>query len=108
MSMPRLDTLTASEILAIAPSQPERVFSGDPDSLRQEFAALAKCWHPDRNGSGEAGEVLRRVVDLYDAARQKLAAGEWAAPGVIRIDAVDGRSFDLTVRRRHAFELGEM
>jgi hypothetical protein len=106
--MPALDTLTASQILAIAPTEPERLFSGNPDRLRQEFAVLAKCWHPDRNGAGEAGDVLQRVVALYDAARQKLAAGEWSAPGVLRIAPVAGTPFDLKIRRRHAFELGEM
>jgi hypothetical protein len=105
--MPALDTLTASQILAIAPAEPERLFSGDPDRLRQEFAVLAKCWHPDRNGAADAREVLQRVVALYDAAQQKLAAGEWSSD-VLRIDTVAGTSFDLKIRRRHAFELGEM
>jgi hypothetical protein len=106
--MPALDTLTASQILAIAPDEPERLFSGDAESLRKEFAALAKCWHPDRNGAGEARDVMQRVASLYDAARQKLAAGAWSAPGVLRIDTAAGASFDLKIRRRHAFELGEM
>ena len=106
--MPALDTLTASQILAIAPTEPERLFSGDPDRLRQEFAVLAKCWHPDRNGAGEARDVLQRVMALYDTARQRLAAGEWSSAGVLRIAAVVGRPFDLKVRRQHAFELGEM
>jgi hypothetical protein len=106
--MPALDTITASQILAIAPAEPERLFSGDPGSLRQEFAVLVKCWHPDLNAAGEARDVLQRVVTLYDAARQKLAAGEWSPPGVLRIAPVAGTSFDLKIRRRHAFELGEM
>jgi hypothetical protein len=106
--MPPLDALTASQILAIAPGEPERLFSGDPDSLRREFAVLAKCWHPDRNGSGAAAEVLERVVTLYDAARRKLAAGEWSEPGVLRLNTITGRSLVLGVKRRQEFELGEM
>jgi hypothetical protein len=106
--MPPLDALTASQFLAIAPAEPERLFSGAPESLRYEFAVLAKCWHPDRNGSAEAATVLERVVTLYDAARHKLAAGEWSEPGTLRIDTVDGRSFALKVKQRHEFELGEM
>jgi len=106
--MPLLEALTASQILAIAPAEPERLFSGDPASLRREFAVLAKCWHPDCNGSSEAVKVMERVVTLYDAARRKHAAGEWSAPGVIRIDATSGNSFTLQVKRRHEFELGEM
>jgi hypothetical protein len=106
--MPALDTLTASQILAIAPAEPERLFSGDPGSLRREFAALVKCWHPDRNGAGDAHDVMQRVVALYDAARQKLATGEWCPPGVLRIAPLAGKPFDLKVRQRRPFELGEM
>ena len=56
--MSLLETLTASQILAIAPTEPERLFSADPASLRQEFAVLAKCWHPDRSGCSEAAKVM--------------------------------------------------
>jgi hypothetical protein len=103
-----LETLTASQILAIAPSEPERLFSGDPAGLRHEFAILAKRWHPDRNGTSEAARVLERVVVLHAAAQRRLAAGEWSEPGVIRIDTIAGKSFVLKVKRRHEFELGEM
>jgi hypothetical protein len=103
-----LETLTASQILAIAPTEPEHLFSGDPAALRHEFAVLAKRWHPDRNGTSEAAKVLRRVVVLHAAAKRKLAAGEWSQPGVIRIDTIGGKSFLLKVKRRHQFELGEM
>ena len=106
--MPRLDTLTASQILAIPPTEPERLFSADPASLRREFAVLAKCWHPDANRSGEAAKVMQRVVALRDAARRKDASGEWSAPHVIRIDTTTGNAFVLKVKRRHEFELGEM
>ena len=106
--MPPLETLSAPQILAIAPTEPERLFSADPTTLRHEFAVLAKCWHPDRNGSSEAAEVLRRVVALYDAAKRKLATGNWSAPDAIRIDAITGKSFVVKIKRRHEFELGEM
>ena len=106
--MPPLETLTASQILAIAPTEPERLFSADPASLRHEFAVLAKCWHPDRNGASEAAKVLDRLVALHDAAKRKLAAGEWSAPDAIRIDAAYGKSLVLKIKRRHEFELGEM
>jgi hypothetical protein len=106
--MPPVDTLTAAQILAIAPTEPERLFSADPDCLRQEFASLAKIWHPDRNSSSQAQDVLQHVVTLYDAAKRKLAVGEWFAPGVIRIDTVTGKSFVLQIKRRHRFELGLM
>jgi hypothetical protein len=106
--VPPLDALTASQILAIAPAEPERLFSGDVASLRREFTVLAKCWHPDHNRSAEAATVLDRVVALYEAARRKLAAGDWAEPGILRIETIGGRSFVLKVKRRHDFELGEM
>jgi hypothetical protein len=107
-SMPPVDTLTAAQILAIGPTEPERLFSADPDRIRHEFAALAKIWHPDRNGSSQARDVLQHVVALYDAAKRKFAMGEWFARGVIRIDTVTGKSFALKVKRCHEFELGVM
>jgi len=106
--MALLETLTASQILAIAPTEPERLFSGDPASLRYEFAVLAKRWHPDRNGSSDAAKVLERVVVLHDAAKRKLALGKWRPPGVIRIDTTASKSFVLQIKRCHEFELGEM
>jgi hypothetical protein len=106
--MPLLETLTASQILAIPPTEPERLFSGDPASLRHEFVVLVKCWHPDRNGSSEAAKVMERVVTLHDAAKRKHAVGEWSAPDVIRMDTTTGNSLILKVKRRHEFELGEM
>src|SRR5262245_31044798 len=106
--MPLLETLTAAQILAIPPTEPERLFSGEPARLRHEFAVLAKCWHPDCNRSSEAAKVMERVVALRDAARRKHAIGEWSAPGIIRIDTTPRNSFVLKVKRRHEFELGEM
>ena len=106
--MPALDTLTASQILAIAPTEPERLFSGDRVSLRHEFAVLAKHWHPDCNRSNDASRVMARVMALYEAATHKLATNEWCDPGVLRIDTVSGRSFVLKVRQCHDFELGRM
>src|SRR5262245_18067120 len=101
--MSALETLTAAQILAIAPTEPERLFSGDPASLRHEFAVLAKCWHPDRNGSSQAAKVMGRVVALNAAARRKLAVGEWCGPGVIRFDSSPGNAFVLKVERRLEF-----
>jgi hypothetical protein len=103
-----LETLTASQILAIAATEPERLFSGDQAGLRHQFAVLAKRWHPDHNGTSEAAKVLQRVVILHAAAKRKLAAGEWSGRGAILIDTIGGNSFVLKVKRRHQFELGEM
>lgn len=104
-----MEPLSAAEILAIPPGAPERLFSGDPAALRRELTALAKAWHPDRNGgSTEASAVFARVMELHREARRRLAGGTWSAPEAIRVDALDGRSLLLTAKKRHAFELGEM
>ena len=57
---------TAEQILAIPPSEPERLFSADPAARRQEFTALAKRWHPDRAGGSAA--VFDKIVALRRAA----------------------------------------
>jgi hypothetical protein len=108
-AMKPCEILSAADVLAIPPDQPERLFSGDPGAMRGEFIALVKRWHPDRSaGSATAALVFDRVTTLHRAAQCKLAEGRWAAPDSIRIEIAAGGSFLLPVKRRHAFELGEM
>jgi hypothetical protein len=109
VTMSTLEKLTARQILAMPPGEPERLFSGNPDAIRREFVSLVKRWHPDRNaGSVEAAAVFERVVALRQAAECKLAAGAWTPPGTMRIEATTGSSFLLEVKRCRDFELGVM
>src|SRR5437879_2194718 len=100
--------LTAAAILAIPLAAPERLFSGDPAALRAEWHALIARFHPDRHpDEAQATQLLQHINALHAEALHKLAAGAWEIPGLLRLDAVDGRRFELKFRRKGVFELGE-
>ena len=104
-----IETLTAANILAIPPGEPERLFSPGAGALRAEFTALVKRWHPDRNaGSAEAAQVFTRILTLRSAALAKLSGHASPDPSVLKIETRDGRTFEFKAKRRHPFELGEM
>lgn len=98
--------LTAGQILAIDAGEPERLFTGDKDILKGEFRTLAKLWHPDLNKDKKAKEVFARINALHAGAEEKLAAGAWTIPGLLRLTSNDGRAYELRYVKKHPFELG--
>ena len=98
--------LSAEALLAIRPSEPERLFTGDEDTAKQEFRALASLWHPDRcPGAGMTG-VFQHVNRLYDTAVRKLRGGIWQTPGLLVLRATDGATYKIRYRKEREFELG--
>lgn len=101
-------TLTADQILAIPPDQPERLFSeGALDSCKSEFRRLARKWHSDHN-PGAPDTVMTHINALYQRAQEKLAAGLWQTPWLFEFSARDGAKYRIRHLRRHAFELGDL
>lgn len=90
--------LTATEILAIAPDEPERLFAA-PDAVADRYRQLALRWHPDRPG-GDI-QVFEHIAALKRAAEQRVRAGLWQAPGILDLAGRRLRYF-----KRDAFELG--
>ena len=101
-------SLSAEMLLAIPPAEPERVFSGDPETARQEFRTLASIWHPDRCPRPEATKVFQHLSRLYDAALGKLRDGIWQTPGRLWLRATDGAEFHVRYHREREFELGRL
>ena len=99
---------SAAALLAIPPTAPERLFSGDAEQARTEYRALVALWHPDRCAHTEATEVFQHLNRLYAAAVDQLRAGRWQTPGLLRLQANDGTEFRIRYRKEHAFELGRM
>lgn len=95
-------------ILAVPADEPERLFPGDAAAAKQRFRELAAAWHPDRNADARATEVFQHVGVLYKAAAERIAAGTWRTPGLLVLQATDGRTFQMRWRRRRAIEVGEM
>ena len=102
------EKLSASQILAIAGNEPERLFSGDAGALKSEFRTLSKLWHPDVSKNPQAESVFAHIYALYVKAGDKLASGTWSEPGLLRLTGRDGRVRKLRYVKEHAFELGRL
>jgi len=102
------DNLTAAALLAIPADRPERLFAGSAADVKRDYRRLAMQWHPDRNGDPDAHAVFQHVARLHDEAVTKIARGDWAGAGPLRLVAVDGRTYEIGYLRRHPFELGTM
>lgn len=102
-----ISKLTASTILAIPITAPEKLYTGDPDVARQEWQKLSKQWHPDRKGD-KTGKVMAQINALYQMAVSKLNLGIWVNEGTVRITTKSDQIYEIKFRRRHEFELGEM
>ncbi len=100
-----LSALTGLDILNIR--EPERLFTGDMDSLKKEYRHLAVLWHPDRSRLEDADAVFAHIHSLFDLAVAKLGHGEWDIPGHLTVKDTDRKTFRFRYRRRFAFELGE-
>ena len=100
--------LSAEALLAIRPSEPERLFTGDADTAKQEFRALVSRWHPDRGPNAGATAVFQHVNRLYVAAVRKLRGGIWQTPGLLALRATDGATYKIRYRKEHEFELGRL
>lgn len=106
--MNNVTTFSAAALLAIPLSEPERLFTGDEDTAKQEFRALATRWHPDRCPDAETTGVFQHVNRLYDSALRKLRGGVWQAPGLLTLRATDGAAYKIRYRKEHEFELGRL
>ena len=100
--------LSADALLAIRPTEPERLFTGDEAVAHQEFRALASRWHPDRCPDAVVTGVFQHVNRLYDAATRKLRGGIWQTPGLLVLRATDGATYKIRYRKERAFELGRL
>lgn len=89
--------MTAEEILAIPLSQPLFLFKKDKVFRHEQLRALAKIWHPDVSGRGD---VFAHINALYQAVETPV--------NNIRVNAKDGKTYDLHYLRTHPFELGTM
>jgi DnaJ domain len=62
-----------------------------PDEAARAFRALAKRWHPDRNGGPEAAQQMLRINEAYELLKEQLEAAAPPANGAARPDAAPPR-----------------
>ena len=100
--------LSAEALLAIRPTEPERLFTGEEAVAHREFRVLAARWHPDRCPDAGTTGVFQHVNRLYDVAVRKLRGGIWQTPGLLVLRATDGATYKIRYRKERAFELGRL
>jgi hypothetical protein len=105
---PDLATLSAAALLAIPHDQPERLFDGGVDDLKQAYRLLAMCWHPDRSADPDAQAVFQHVKCLYEQAQDRIGRGERQGRAPLKLSALDGKTYEINYLRSHRFELGTM
>ena len=101
-------TLSASALLAVPEDRPERLFEGSLDEIKKAYRLLAMQWHPDRSRDPGALAVFQHIQRLYDEAEQRIGLGDWPGQGSLRLDALDGKAYEINYLRRHRFELGSL
>lgn len=95
--------LSATQILAVPESQPERLFSA-PDQVGAEFKALAKRWHPDVRGGDN--KVFQHITVLHRVAVERADKGQWIIPGRLDLKGADGIEYHIHHVRDFDFGLG--
>lgn len=100
--------LTADEILAISPDNPEKIFEPDLNAITKVFRDLSKKWYPDFNPDTKAAEVQQRLLDLRDKAKEKLDNNEWQQTGFYSCKLVSGKTFRVRADISRPFDLGTM
>ena len=104
--MPAATSLAPEDILAIPLNKPTRLFSSDAATMKREYRALVRRWHPDVNASPQAGEVLRHINALHAAARGGDAGSDKDRPGQLDLATTAGTRIRLRYRHQTADDLG--
>ena len=105
MDKDKLKALTAQEILAIKPDNPEQLFT--QDNMMEELSLLRRQWHPDRNTSSDAKDVFQHVEILFHEAEMRKELGTWRGAACIRVETNKG-FLKFNYVAIHEFELGKM
>ncbi len=83
------------------------LFSNNADKAKEEFRALVKLYHPDRNKDSIAEEVFQKINELYNKAVKMLEDGIWEESNSIRfIEKATGIGRTLNFLKECNFELG--
>jgi hypothetical protein len=102
-----MTSLSAEQILKVPLDRPEHLFiHGDVDKVKKTYRTLMQTWHPDHNSDARASSVVAHINLLYEKAQQKLAAGVWDQPGVLRFTGESGVQYQMVYKKDRPFELG--
>ena len=93
--------MTSSELLNI--TQPEQLFTGDPDIAQKEYRALVRRWHPDRADGDTA--IFRHIHGLYREGMTRLSEGRWRGTADVTIKGIKSTR-TVHTRTSSPFSLG--
>lgn len=96
---------TATEILKA--NKCGDLFEENVDSIKTEYRALAKLYHPDINKSKEAIEVFTKINNLYDKALKLIDKGEWEVSNEVMLKTKQGKVLKYIYLSEKTFELGK-
>lgn len=99
--------MQAEQILKVSPSEPERLFTQDEEETKKLYRTLAVEWHPDRNPDPEATNVFSHLTLLYNEALARIKDDTWKTPGLIKLQAKNGRTYAVQYFKTFPFELGD-
>jgi hypothetical protein len=101
-----LDSLSASDILAIPKNRPDKLFN--PVDIITQHRKIKSKWHPDRNKSPDATKVFQHLNELKETALEQLGMGTWNGPNEILFYTNDKKKMVFKYRRFHEIEVGKL
>ena len=103
--MTNIKNLTSAEILSIPKDCPERLFT--KTGWKKELKILYIQWHPDKHPDSNTNEICSHFQALSVEAEKKIANNTWNGPAELEFIS-DGKTFRLSYKKMHNFELGKM
>ncbi len=100
-----ITTLSMEAILAIPITSPEKLFT--KIGLKLELKQLYKKWHPDINPDIDTNKLCSHFQALAKEAQKKIDNNNWNGPAELEFVA-DGKTFRLSYKKMHTFELGKI
>jgi hypothetical protein len=85
---------------------PELLFS--KDDIKNQFRALALKWHPDRCHDPRCSEVFSHINNLYNSGLEKIKKGYWNTFGLLEVQSVEGKKYNIRYKAFIPFQLGVM
>jgi hypothetical protein len=96
--------MNATSLLKL--NKPELLFS--KEDIKNQFRTLALKWHPDRCHDPRCSEVFSHINNLYNSGLEKIKKGYWDTFGLLEIQSVEGKKYNVRYKVSIPFQLGVM
>ena len=96
--------MNATNLLKL--TKPELLFS--KDDIKNQFRHLALKWHPDKCHDPHCSEVFSHINNLYNSGLEKIKKGYWDTFGLLEVQSVEGKKYNIRYKASIPFQLGVM